>query len=271
MTGDEFDIRLTLFGGPELRIGERTVRLSPLQAALLGVVFGNRDDSVSRQAIVETLWADGSEPRRRRRLNQLLYSFKARTGGTSLFIATQDHISPASDSVACDLRALETAIDTGDFARLQTPRRGTFLQNLSGFPVDRFQDWMGSRSRELVTLERNALLKGWSDAELAADWAAAKELGASLLVLGPPEEPLLRRALEAFVRVGCLEEAEGAISDFRQRYEDETGTPWVPSAEIRESVDKLRSQGGHERIDHSFTDPPSHQVTPFCGRALASG
>lgn len=266
MIDDDKDISFDLFGGPELRIEGESVRLSRLQAALLALVFASGRRGASRKTLVETLWTDGEERTRRRRLNQLLYSVKSRVSSGPTLIHTHDHVAPALDIVECDLTAFENALATNDFTTARNLRQRGFLSKISGFPIDAFQEWLEFRRNELHAHEKRILRKAWSDAEASADWGGAKEAAKGLLQLEVPQEALLQQAVLAFVRAGCLDEVDEAVQEFGRRKEDATGMPWVPSRETRDLLKKIQGTDGRLQTESPDTGMPPNQTSPFGGR-----
>ena len=95
--------RLSLFGGPRLEQGERQLRLSPLQSALLGIVATCGRSGIPRGRLLSLLWRMGTDAQLRRRLSQLVYSFRKRLSGKTPILAVGDHYLLDSENVISDL------------------------------------------------------------------------------------------------------------------------------------------------------------------------
>src|SRR5687768_10401627 len=64
--------RVQLFGSPRVLRAESAVRLSPLQLALVVVVYGHGREGIGRLRAAELLWGAGAEADVRHRIRQLL-------------------------------------------------------------------------------------------------------------------------------------------------------------------------------------------------------
>jgi len=76
---------ITIFGGPQLLLRGELCRVSPLQGSLLGLVYGGDSTHISREEVLSLFWPEDDPTTARRRLNQLVYSLKKRTGSAAFF------------------------------------------------------------------------------------------------------------------------------------------------------------------------------------------
>ena len=84
--------QIFLFGGPRLLKWNEPCPLSPLQGALIGVLFGSDQNQVEREEIISLLWPEGDPQRSRRCLNQLLYATKKKLGSPTPFESLGDQV-----------------------------------------------------------------------------------------------------------------------------------------------------------------------------------
>lgn len=67
-------LRLVTFGGPALIAGAKSFALSPLRAALLGLLATAPYDGLSTARVIDLLWKPGPSSRLRHRISQLIYA-----------------------------------------------------------------------------------------------------------------------------------------------------------------------------------------------------
>ncbi len=254
--------RFQMFGGPVLFRHGTVVDLSPLQAALLGLLLGGSEGILSRNEILGRFWADEDATKARKRLNQLIYSLKQRAGEPLLIHARREKIFRAPEVIRTDLDDFQEALEASRFLTCFALLDQGFLRDLEGAITRDFSDWVQDRRAEMRNQLRRRAERRWIECERNGEWAGAAIAGEALLSMHPGNEGHLRRLMEARGKAGLLTEAEAAFREFQSRAVGPGKTPWVPERETAELLVKIRSlespagKPQATKILHSEEDPP---------------
>src|SRR5688500_7872825 len=111
-TATRHAFRVQLFGDSQVLRSDTPVRLSPLQMALVAVVFGHGRDGLTRARVAGLLWGVEADSDARHRIRQLLVEIRLKVG-VVLIESLADELRAAPD-VECDLRLCESALERGD-------------------------------------------------------------------------------------------------------------------------------------------------------------
>ncbi len=255
--GAEF--RETLFGGPRLEEGSRSLELSPLQSAFVGIVAAHRPSGIRRERLLPLLWNLGTDATLRRRLSQLVYSLKKRLSHKPLILLVGDSYLLNAELAVSDLESLERALHQGALRAAVNITGGGFLSNLAHFPTPDLERWIQEQKSGLRSDMRDCAATAWREAEQTTDWARAEEAAEVLLHIDPENEWVLRGLLRARALLGRRQEANATFAEFRDDMKIRD-SEWTPEEETLLLVSSLASM---ERADQppvsgrgSFVDPP---------------
>lgn len=238
--------RLVTFGGPTLHAGARHLALSPLRAALLGLLAA-APDGVSTARAIGLLWPPAPSSRLRHRISQLIYSLN-REFSARLVVRKHDRqylgAAIASDySVLLDAISEERLVEAAELCK-----RG-FLSDLTRSPSDAFSEWLDEARLQLRSRIRKAAVEQWTRLTGQGRWHRATDPARVLVSFNPYDERALRMLIRAEAMSGRVGEAEAAFHSFVER--SEMGDPkWSPHAETLSLVSHLhdmRGQPGRKR------------------------
>lgn len=225
------------FGGPALWRDAEHVAVSPTQAALLSVAFGDGRNRVPRSLVQRLLWPEGHGRAVRHRASQLVYQANQRCGARVLAMEGE-HLRVRREVVASDLDEFDARVAARDFgAACDLLERG-FLVAVRRPRTDALADWIEERRLGARTRLRSAALKGWQAAENVQDWADARRAAQALLRMDPKDEAALRRVMRAQAMGGRVREAEAVYRAFADRAGSESG--WSPAPETRRLFRSVR-------------------------------
>ena len=209
-------LRLELFGGPLLWRCGRTVRISPLQTALLAIAFGDSTTRFPRPAVQRLLWGSHDDKVLRHRLSQLIYQTN-RTVAEKLFEPDGEHIRFHRQIVACDADEYSRLLGSGELERACDMLESGYLAACHRKRTAALADWIEEQRIHKRLKLRRAALAAWENAEAAHDWLRARRASEVLLRLDPREETILRRVMRARVMAGQVREAEAIYWSFAER------------------------------------------------------
>ena len=202
--------------------------------------MGRRSPRLARTAIVALLWPEESEPRARRRLNQLLYSLKKQVRDPTPFIAKGDELVRLSPPFFSDLDEFESALEQRAFLTCAKLVECRFLGMLEGSLTRELEDWIDTRRMDLQRRLRRGAERRWNECEQAGDWEHACETVEALQTLDPFNEDFLRMEMEARAKMGFAWEAEAVFSDFQEMMAEVGGRPWTPSEKTQILLEEIR-------------------------------
>ena len=257
---------VTVFGGPQFFIRGETCKISPLQGNLLGLLYGRDTTLLSREEVLSVFWPEDAPTAARRRLNQLVYSLKKRTGEPPPFDSEGEEIRQTPDRVSSDLQSFTSALNECRFADCMTHVSRGFLRHSEGSFTGEFSDWIRDRDQGLRRLLRNKTRRWLAASEEKADWEAAQNAAEVLLNLDPTNEETLRLLLRTRARAGGYLDFESTLREFSGRMEETAGAPWEPSDETQSLVERFRLEGTFPQSTWTLKGAPTVREPPLFGR-----
>lgn len=257
MSGGDEALRVELFGGPRVHGGlTGPVRLSPLQLALVAVVYGHAPAPVPRARAAGLLWDAEADSDARHRIRQLLVEIRSRCRG--LIETTHDALLAPAE-VVCDLAHFEQALERGTLAEAAALAKRGFAQlALTGVP-DSYGDWRDGVHASVVRRLKGRASAAWTRGRDHGDWRDARDAAEALYCLDPAGADAVEKVVEARARTGDLDLAESAYAAFM-----ESQGAVASDAPIHEIIRRGRS-AWREPTGSRATEA----ATPFVGRADA--
>jgi DNA-binding SARP family transcriptional activator/tetratricopeptide (TPR) repeat protein len=253
------DLRLHLFGGPELRVrGAEAVGLTPTQELLLTLVWGQEEAGITRSRTIWLLWEEEDSARTRQRLRQVLHEVRRRLGVHPVAAAGEDVLLPATDLLASDLGEFREALGRGALRTAQALEERGFATHLRRPPGQEYDDWLTAKRAGLRRELREAAARAWDAHQPRGEWLAARSAAEVLHALDPTGEPALRRLIEARAMTGAMEAAEAAFASYVEllRPGEEPDTRTLDLLERVRGLSRERRPSGRKS-----SDPP-----PLVGR-----
>lgn len=257
---------ISLFGGPLLEISGSPCSLSPHQGGLMGLLYGGPLSHITREEVISLLWPDDAPPVARRRLNQLLYSFKKKTGVPPPFVLEGEEIHRPEHLESGDLGHYLEYLESGRLPQCAELLRLGFLRRLDGQVTRELSDWIRSRDshfKERLGRRGQAVLAKSLE---AGHWSVARGAAEALLTLDPHHEGLLRALMKAIGSSSGFLEAEAAMREFGQAWKMEMGAPWEPSTETHSLLQRLRSGAPMGQAPKETDLEPAEKLTSLVGR-----
>ena len=258
--------RISLFGGPLLQVRGSPRGISPLQGAILGTVYGGPLPQITREEVISLLWPDETPSVARRRLNQLLYSFKKKTGNPPPFVLEGEEIHCLDCSAAWDVQDFMESLESGHLSKCVDYLALGFLRRVDGHVTREFSDWIRNREshfRSLLKKRGQVLL---ATGEESGHWSVARDAAEALLSLDPNDERSLLALLKARGSIGGIRDAESSMEDFAKSWLARKGRVWEPSEETLAFLERLRSRRSF-RQSRTLPDPGSGvRQPPLVGR-----
>lgn len=262
-------LRLDLFGGPILRRRGRLVRLSPFQAGLLAVVFGEGMERTPRSLLERLLWeADGhrglgGDRVVRHRTSQLVYQTNRRCQA-KVVETEREFLKVRSGIVRCDLDEFHEMTGTARLLEAAELLERGFLGALCRQAKAPLLDWAEERRLNLRARLRQKAAAVWQASERAQEWANARQAAEVLLGLAPGDQTMLRRVMRASAMGGMVREAEAVYHAFAERGEHAGG--WVPDPATSRLLTTVRAS--EPRTRRGFAGPArATPELPFVGRS----
>jgi len=239
-------LRLTLFGGPELRVGELVIPLSPLQGAMLGVLAAHGGRGVPHARLLAFLWPEGADAKLRPRLNQLVYTLHERIGGERLIRRAGGSYLLGPDQSTSDLETFFTALSDGQATTAADLVTRGFLPGIGVPPTVELERWIRERELRFRADVRTLATERWAVAEQRGDWPMAEVAAETLMRLSPEDEGLLRRLLQAKALGGKVREARVAYQGYCEVLQV-TQPDWKPSGDTVTLVERLEELAARGR------------------------
>jgi DNA-binding SARP family transcriptional activator len=237
------DMKLHLFGHPELRRGDEPLAIGRRHVLALLAILAETARPLPRGRVAEMLWPETDEATVRARLRRLMHRLSEAAGRDA--IVTAGETIGLDPGIAVDSRDFFTLAEAGLRMRdAGTLRRATELHSapfLDGFELphaEGFSDWVLARRAELERLQARALrMLAEVDAD-AGDCDAAISAAARLLALDPLREQSHRLLMRLHARAGDADRLEAAFRHCVQVLADELGV--APSRETQSEYGRLR-------------------------------
>ncbi len=226
------------FGGPSLSAGPTTYPLSPLRAALLGLLATAPDDGLSTARVIALLWKPGPSSRLRHRVSQLIYALNR--GLPEKVVVKRRHRHCVSKAIATDYQLFEAALRNHRTMEAAGLVRRGFLKELIRPPSDAFLEWLDNTRLEQRARTRQTAAEQWTRLTDQGRWRQAVEPARALLLLNADDERALRMLIRAEAIAGRVREAEAAFHSFVERAKSDN-RDWAPQAETLSLVDYIRS------------------------------
>ena len=214
-----------LFGGPKLFRGSEEISLSPIQAALVGLLFGRDEPDLERDKAVSILWPDEESVPARHRFSQHLYTLRTRTGKPGIVEARKHAIRRPSSGVTCDLEHFKEALQKLDLLTCAALLKKRFLPADPGLASRQYTEWSEHREAEFRQEFRTRAERQWRICSEEERWEEACLPAEALLSLSPDAEDRLQLVMEARIKAGRPVEAEEAYQEFAAL---QRGEKWVP-------------------------------------------
>lgn len=233
---------LRLFGGPRLRAGKRTIRLSPQSQLLLGLIAGSGPEGVQRSRLLDLMWDGGDANTLRPRLAQALYALRRHFGEDQALLEADQSIVLNPRVVSSDLETFEDALQRDDFATAVTLFERGFLSRCEGGGAEELQAWVeemreGLRDRLLVAL------RALSDSLFATGkLGEAGDVGKRALQLDPTCSSAIAHVTRALsLSLGPVRAAK-SLEGFLREASRRGGDGWTPSPRLVELRRRLESR-----------------------------
>ena len=256
-------LHIQLFGGPRLFRGKAQIPLSQHQAAVLGMVFGTDGPALPRLTVRSCLWPNEDLTKARRRLNQLLYTFKKKVGNPGVFEVGREEIRKTPVGVSTDLDEYKTALHNRALPTCMALLDKGFISKAGGRVNRQHEDWIEAREAELRYEFRRRAERHWNRCAHEEEWEAAQVAAEVLLALTPSDERCLQRVMEARAKAGFPAEAEEAYRDFSA---GNRGRQWSPQEETKallEAIQSVSTTPIRPKLEEGRRKPPE---PPLLGR-----
>lgn len=258
-------LRLRLFGGPSLKRGGRSIRLSPAQEVLLCVVALHGRQDLARRNLLPLLWREGTERTLRRRLSQTLYSLHRRVGSNRVVLTKDDSLALNRHLIATDLDRLGTLVQARKPLALARFVGKGFLPRLRMVPTNQLEELITSQEVTFRWEAKELASKHCQLAETTADWAALCIGARALLVLNPLDEQALAALLKGEALSGRPEAAQLAFERFAERARRREPR-WTPGSEVLSLVARMHRLPASKAAKEPSRRCSTDQVPPLFGR-----
>ena len=217
--------------------GAADLPLSPLRAALLGLLATEPDYGVSTARAIHLLWRSAPSGRLKHRISQLVYSLNRRF--PERLIVRKGHRHFLSDAVATDYGVLLAAIASNRLTEAAELLRRGFLSELTRPPSEAFSEWLEDTRIDLRARIRQAAATRWTRLTGHGRWRRAAEPAQALLSLDAYDEQALRMLIRAEAMSGRVREAEATFHSFMER--SAMGKrDWTPETETLSLLGHIR-------------------------------
>ncbi len=200
-------VDLCLLGGPTISVDGVPTELTPLQQALLTLVFGHGTAGVSRARVGWLLWEEDDTPRLRQRIRQLLHRSRERVG-QGVIVRNGDRLRPGSVGIRSDLDYLEGLLRGGRLAEAAGLVSKGLSTKIAGPHSREFDDWRIGKEVWLVGRVKQAAARRWDETSEAGLWGEARDAAEALYILSPDDLSAVTRVVEARARTGSVASAE---------------------------------------------------------------
>ena len=246
--------RVSLFGGPQLLLGDRQVALSHHQACLLALVYGS-DRGIARAEAAWLLWESDDTRAARHRISQLVYGIGKRAGVVCFDSAPGPSLQ---GMLVSDLSDFYRSIELKRLLGLRSAAEQSFLSRLDP-PTAAYAHWIDAK-RATVRRDLRALAATvMTDSESGGDWDGVSAAAGILLEIDPWDESILRRMLGTCALRRSRMELEAILRSHAERLRVLTGDTWQPE---RQTLDLLA------RIEEAREETPKKAppLPPLTGR-----
>lgn len=229
-----------LYGGPLIEVEGARPSLTPAQRRLLGIVYLDAPDPVSREEVSWLLWETGESADTRHRIRQLLYGIN-KDAPTPVIEREGDLLVPCLPTDADHIE----------------PSLSPPLRLVTSAGTTAFEHWLDTARDRLTRRRVNRLAAALDAAASARDLQATKEAASALLVVHPDEAPpeVVVDLAWALQGMGRHREAAFALREATDRQldaADDMLTGALDSVLLAQAIEQAR--------------PLAPITTPLCGR-----
>ena len=235
--------------------------------ALLAVLAAAGEHGRSRDQLLLLFWPDGTQPRARHSLEQLLYAIRS-----SIDEAVFAGVNPVRlnrDVVSSDVGEFQGALESGDLEGAVEEYRGEFLDGFYLSDAPEFEQWLEAERARLQRSYTGALERLARSAETAQDHATAVRWWRKLAETDPVSSKNATGLIRALMNAGD----HAAALQYAEHYEavvaQELGTSVGPS--VANLVAEVRAKTKTERIAAPRSPPPPPQPKPHLAPVSGGG
>src|SRR5882672_1971672 len=235
--------------------------------ALLAVLAAAGEQGRSRDQLLLLFWPDGSQPRARHSLEQLLYAIRSSIDEAVFAGVNPVRLNP--DVISSDVSEFQSALERGDLEGAVEEYRGPFLDGFYLSDAPDFEQWLDAERARLQRSYTGALERLARNAEAAQDHATAvrwwRKLAETDAVSSKNATGLIRALMNAGDHAAALQYAEHYEAVVAQ----ELGTSVGPS--VANLVAEVRAKTKTERISTLRSPPPPPPPKPHATPIPAGG
>lgn len=258
MPGGPIGLRVQLFGHALVESSGGQIPLTPLQLALVTLVYGHGPDGLSRPIAARLLWGADDSRKWRQKIRQHLHDIRSRVG-QPIIDTHADALRPLPE-VCCDLVSFESAIRQGSLQEAASLIRLGFAATGS-VPPEPYDDWRAAKTTRMLRDVRTQAFARWSRAFERGDREEALDAAEALYTLDQQEADAVERVIEARARVGQLSAAESAFATYMASLAPGS----EPAISVTETIERVRAIG---RVDSGSLVLEGSR-SPFIGRCGA--
>ena len=201
------DLHLRLLGAAQLHtedgslvpLGSRRRTLALLAMAAVGGQFG-----IPREKAMALLWPEETEDRARNSLRQRLFLARRAIDQKPLLRQDPDVVQIASENVAVDLWAFETAAASGRYRDAAALYIGPFLDGFAISGLSEFDRWVESHRARLHLMAQHAMEQAARASAVSGDAVGAVTWWRHLAILDPLSSRVALELVNALVAAGDL-------------------------------------------------------------------
>ena len=253
-------LELQLFGGPRVVGPVGLIHLSPMQLALLTLVYA--ESGVSRPRAGWILWRRDDTSAVRQSIRQLLLLINRRLGLKAIE-TDGDALGPSAE-MRCDVVEFRKALEVNSLLAAATLLDSGFAPIALPSVGREYEDWSASFGTTLTRKLRDKALAKWEEASYEGAWRDGRDAAECLYLLSPNDVRVVERVVEARARDGKLGSAEAAYATYLE------SLPFgeAPPQGLDAAMDRVRLLQANDEKTGATDDSP-----PFVGRvdALAEG
>ncbi|NTU78162.1 MAG: hypothetical protein HGA45_01965 [Chloroflexales bacterium] len=263
------ELRIQLFGFPQLLLGERPVLLCRRGAVALFAYLVMTRRMHSRDALVALLKDELEEVKARRYLSNVLHDLTGQLGDYLIVSRQTIGFNPALP-FSCDVAAFEAALGAagadGTLRQLQAAVDMFQHELLDGFALGgsgAFEEWLLFERERLSRLLLQALARLCDEYALRGEYGPALSCATRQLALNPWDEAGHRQTMWLLIQSGRRNDALLQYEQCRRRLADDLGIE--PEHETTALYEQLRRSAGVSHL------APAYQSSLQPARARAVG
>jgi TolB-like protein/DNA-binding SARP family transcriptional activator len=235
--------------------------------ALLAVLAAAGEHGRSRDQLLLLFWPDGTQPRARHSLEQLLYAIRSSIDEAVFAGVNPVRLNP--DAVTSDVGDFQSALERGDLQRAVEEYRGPFLDGFYLSDAPEFEQWLDAERARLQRSYTGTLERLARNAEAAQDHATAVRWWRMLAETDPVSSKNATGLIRALMNAGD----HAAALQYAEHYEavvaQELGTSVGPS--VANLVAEVRAKTKTERISAPRSPPPPPRPKPHAAPVSGGG